>query len=173
MSVYPAAPTIITAKNLPIKNRINMHKQRLEIRRIYDEYKGRYGYRRITSELRKTCKITHKTVQRLMREMSTFCRIRMKKYNSYRGEVGKTAPNLLERDFKADKPNQNWVTDVTEFALFGTKQYLSPIIYLFNGEVISYDLNYHPNMLQVTDMLEKAFAKISNNTNLILHSDQG
>ncbi len=69
--------------------------------------------------------------------------------------------------------NQNWVTDVTEFALFGKKQYLSPIIYLFNGEVISYDLNYHPNMLQVTDMLEKAFAKISNNTNLILHSDQG
>ncbi len=144
-----------------------------EIRRIYDECKGRYGYRRITSNLRNKRKINHKTVQRLMREMGIFCRVRMKKYNSYRGEVGKAAPNLLERDFKADKPNQKWVTDVTEFALFGTKLYLSPIIDLFNGEVVSYNLSYHPNMLQVTDMLEKAFAKIPDNTNLILHSDQG
>ena len=108
-----------------------------------------------------------------MRQMGIFCRVRMKKYNSYRGDVGKIAPNLLERDFQADKPNQKWVTDVTEFALFGIKLYLSPIIDLFNGEVVSYNLSYHPNMLQVTDMLEKAFAKIPDNTNLILHSDQG
>ena len=71
-------------------------------RRIYDESKGRYGYRRITQELRKTHRINHKTVQRLMREMGIFCRVRMKKYNSFRGEVGTIAPNLLERDFKAD-----------------------------------------------------------------------
>ncbi len=144
-----------------------------EIRCIYDECKGRYGYRRITRELRNNHKINHKTVQHLMREMGIFCRVRMKKYNSYRGEVGKAAPNLWERDFKADKPNQKWVTDVTEVALFGTKLYLSPIIDLFNGEVIAYNLSYHPNMLQVADMLEKAFAKIPDNTNLILHSDQG
>lgn len=93
----------------------------------------------------------------------------MKKYNSFRGEVGRIAPNLLERDFKADKPNQKWVTDVTEFALFGTKLYLSPILDLFNGEIVSYNLSYHPNLNQVTDMLEKAFAKIPDNTNLILH----
>ena len=144
-----------------------------EIRRIYDECKGRYGYRRITKELRYKYKINHKTVQRLMRQMGIFCRARMKKYNSYRGDVGKIAPNLLERDFQADKPNQKWVTDVTEFALFGIKLYLSPIIDLFNGEVVSYNLSYHPNMLHVTDMLEKAFAKIPNNTHLILRSDQG
>ena len=97
----------------------------------------------------------------------------MKKYNSFRGEVGRIAPNLLERDFKADKPNQKWVTDVTEFALFGIKLYLSPIIDLFNGEVVSYNLSYHPNLNQVIDMLNKAFAKIPENTGLILHSDQG
>lgn len=97
----------------------------------------------------------------------------MHKYNSYKGDVGRIAPNLLERDFKADKPNQKWVTDVTEFALFGIKLYLSPIIDLYNGEVISYNLSRHPNHAQTTDMLEKAFAKISDNTNLILHSDQG
>lgn len=145
-----------------------------EIRRIYDESKGRYGYRRITEKLKGTdYYVNHKTVQRLMREMGIFCRVRMKKYNSFKGEVGRTAPNLLERDFKADKPNQKWATDVTEFSLFGTKLYLSPIIDLFNGEVISYNLSRHPNLLQVTDMLEKAFATIPDNTNLILHSDQG
>ena len=144
-----------------------------EIRRIYDESKGRYGYRRITKELKKKYVINHKTVQKLMRKMGIFCRVRMRKYNSYKGSVGKIAPNLLERDFKADKPNQKWVTDVTEFALFGIKLYLSPIIDLFNGEVVSYNLSRHPNLAQTTDMLNKAFAKIPDNTNLILHSDQG
>lgn len=143
------------------------------IRKIYDDNQGRYGYRRITQELRKTHRINHKTVQRLMRKMGIFCRVRMKKYNSFRGEAGRIAPNLLERDFNADKPNQKWVTDVTEFALFGIKLYLSPIIDLFNGEVVAYDLSYHPNLNQVTNMLEQAFAKIPDNTALILHSDQG
>ncbi len=123
-----------------------------EIRRIYDENKGRYGYRRITKELQKTHTVNHKTVQRLMRRMGIFCRVRMKKYNSFRGEVGKIAPNLLQRNFKADKPNQKWVTDVTEFKLFGIKLYLSPIIDLFNGEIVAYNLSKHPNMDQVTDI---------------------
>lgn len=144
-----------------------------EIRRIYDESKGRYGYRRITKELKKKFVVNHKTVQKLMRKMGIFCRVRMHKYNSYKGDVGRIAPNLLERNFKADQPNQKWVTDVTEFALFGIKLYLSPIIDLYNGEVISYNLSRHPNLNQVTDMLEKAFTKIPDNTNLILHSDQG
>ena len=144
-----------------------------EIRQIYNDSKGRYGYRRITKELKKTHKINHKTVQRLMRKMGIFCRVRMKKYNSFRGEVGRVAPNLLERDFKADAPNRKWVTDVTEFSLFSTKLYLSPIIDLFNGEVVAYDLSYHPNLNQVTHMLEQAFAKIPDGTGLILHSDQG
>ena len=144
-----------------------------EIRQIYNDSKGRYGYRRITKELQKAHKINHKTVQRLMRKMGIFCRVRMKKYNSFRGEAGRTAPNLLERNFKTDAPNQKWVTDVTEFSLFGTKLYLSPIIDLFNGEVVAYDLSYHPNLKQVTNMLEQAFAKIPDGTGLILHSDQG
>lgn len=118
-----------------------------EIRRIYEENKGRYGYRRITTELRKTHKITHKTVQRLMRKMGIFCRVRMKKYNSFKGETSRIAPNLLEHDFRTDKPNQKWATDVTEVALFGTKLYLSPIIDLFNGEVVSYNLSRHPKLL--------------------------
>lgn len=145
-----------------------------EIQRIYDENKGQVGYRRITKELSGTDHYhNHKTVQRLMREMGIYCRVRMKKYKSYKGEVGKVAPNLLERDFKSTAPNQKWVTDVTEFSLFGTKLYLSPIIDLYNGEIISYNISSHPNFVQITDMLEKAFGRISDNSNLILHSDQG
>lgn len=86
-----------------------------EIQRIYAENKGRVGYRRITLELHQQGRVVnHKTVQRLMRLHGIVCCVRMKKYKSYKGEVGKTAPNLLERSFEAPKPNQKWVTDVTE-----------------------------------------------------------
>ena len=111
-----------------------------EITTIYHENRGRYGYRRITAELRKrTFSVNHKTVQRLMKELGLVCRVRMKKYRSYRGEVGKTALNLLNRDFHADKPDQKWVTDVTEFRLFGEKLYLSPILDLHSSDAVSAD----------------------------------
>lgn len=145
-----------------------------EIASIYAENRKRVGYRRITMELHNRGYSTnHKTVLRLMRQMGLFCRVRMKRYNSYRGEVGKVAPNLLERNFKADRPNEKWATDVTEFHLFGQKLYLSPVLDLFNGEIVSYSLSNHPRFSQTVDMLEQAFRKIPMNTNLILHSDQG
>jgi transposase InsO family protein len=144
------------------------------ITQIYHENKGRYGYRRISLELRnRKYTVNHKTVQRLMKELGLKCMVRMKKYKSYRGKVGKIAPNLLERNFKADKPNQKWVTDVTEFSLFGKKLYLSPILDLYNGEIVSYNLSESPTFHQTMDMLKKAFEKIPNDTHLILHSDQG
>ena len=145
-----------------------------QITTIYHENKGRYGYRRITLELHnRGFIINHKTVSRLMKELGLQCFVRIKKYKSYKGEIGKICDNLLNRDFEAEKPNQKWVTDVTEFSLFGTKLYLSPIIDLFNGEVVSYNISDRPVFKQVMDMLEKAFDKIPDNTNLILHSDQG
>ena len=89
-----------------------------EIVAIYQENKGRYGYRRITTELHnRGFSMNHKTVQRLMKELGLVCRVRIKKYRSYKGEVGKIAPNLLNRNFYAEKPNQKWVTDVTEFEM--------------------------------------------------------
>ena len=78
-----------------------------EITAIYHENKSRYGYRRMTTELHnRNFPLNHKTVQRLMKEQGLVCRVRMKKYRSYKGEVGKIAPNLLNRDFYAEKPNQ-------------------------------------------------------------------
>ena len=97
----------------------------------------------------------------------------MKRYNSYHGDTGKIAPNLLERNFNATKPNQKWVTDVTEFSLFGQKLYLSPILDLYNREIVSYSVSHHPSFAPITAMLEQAFMTIPEDTNLILHSDQG
>jgi len=112
-----------------------------EITAIYHENKGRYGYRRITTTLHnRGIHLNHKTVQRLMRQLGLACRVRIKKYRSYKGEVGKIAPNLLNRNFYAEKPNQKWVTDVTEFSLFGQKLYLSPILDLHNGYLVSYTI---------------------------------
>ena len=145
-----------------------------EITAIYHENKGRYGYRRITAELHKhNIPLNHKTVQRLMKELGIVCRVRMKKYRSYKGEVGKIAPNHLKRNFYAEKPNQKWVTDVTEFQLFGQKLYLSPILDLHSRDIVSYTISDRPVLSMVTTMLEKAFATIPDNTNLLLHSDQG
>ena len=145
-----------------------------QITAIYSENKGRYGYRRITDEMHnRGFVINHKTVQRLMKELDIVCRVRIKKYCSYKGEVGKIAPDLLERDFEAEKPNQKLFADVTEFSLFGQKLYLSPILDLYSRYIVSYVISDRPVLSMAMSMLDKAFAKIPNNTNIILHSDQG
>jgi len=141
---------------------------------IFHQNKGRYGYRRITLELNnRGIKLNHKTVCKLMNTIGLKCKVRMKKYRSYKGERGTIAPNILARDFKANKPNQKWATDVTEFSLFGMKSYLSPIIDLYNGEIVSYNITYRPTLDLVIDMVDAALDNIDDNTNLILHSDQG
>ena len=145
-----------------------------QITKISHENRGCYGYRRITAELsNRGYVINHKTVQRLMKEIGVICRVRMKKYRSYKGEVGKIASDLLGRDFEATKPNRKWVTDVTEFGLFGQKLYLSPILDLCSRDIVSYSISDKPVLSMVTEMLDRAFSKIPDGTNLILHSDQG
>ena len=132
-------------------------KERAEIIAIYQENQGRYGYRRIGMELRNRgfC-LNHKTVQKLMKELGLKCMVRMKKYRSYRGEVGKIAPNLLARDFHAERPNQKWVTDVTEFSLFGSKLYLSPVLDLYNGLILHSDQGWqYQNVRYQKRLLEK------------------
>lgn len=108
-----------------------------------------------------------------MKELKLKCQVRIRKYRSYKGEIGKIAPNLINRDFHASAPNQKWTTDITEFSLFGTKLYLSPILDMYNGEIISYSISERPHLGQVMDMLDKAFDKIPDGSNLVFHSDQG
>lgn len=144
------------------------------IQNIYHRHKGRLGYRRITHLLRQEGQIiNHKTVLRLMRSLRLKSVIRVKKYTSYKGEHGKIAPNILNRAFKARQPNEKWATDVTEFNVSGNKLYLSPVIDLYNQEIISYELSHRPNFQMVMTMLGKAFKKAGKTKSLLLHSDQG
>ena len=106
-----------------------------------------------------------------MKDLGLKCQVRIKRYRSYKGEIGKVAPNLIDRNFHADAPNQKWTTDITEFSLFGRNLYLSPILDMYNGEIISYNISERPHLGQVMDMLDKAFKTIPNDTNLIFHSD--
>lgn len=145
-----------------------------QIKAIFHEHKGRYGYRRIRDELRnKEIIVNHKKVRRLMQELGLTCNVRMKKYRSYKGSVGKITPNILDRNFKAARPNEKWVTDITEFKLFGEKLYLSPMLNLFNGEIITYTLHSRPVYSLVSDMLDQALERKEDEDNLLIHSDQG
>ena len=132
------------------------------------------GYRQVRMALRAEqglC-LSGKTVLKLMREEDCVCRIRRKRYNSYRGEVGKAAGNILNRDFRAAAPLRKLTTDVTEFKVAGKRVYLSPVMDLFNNEILAWSISESPNMAQVNDMMDKLEAVLGNSRPL-LHSDQG
>lgn len=145
-----------------------------QIKAVFDQHKARYGYRRITAAVRRLgFKVNHKTVQRLMRELGLKSLVKMKKYQSFKGEVGAAAPNILERKFTAEKPNKSWVTDVTEMKVAGEKLYLSTLMDLFNGEIVAFETARRPVFELVTNMLKKAMAKLKKRDKPLLHSDQG
>jgi putative transposase len=145
-----------------------------QILTLFHKHKGRYGYRRITLAIRREGSLlNHKKVQRLMKALDLTCCIRRKKYNSYRGRYGKVAGNVLNRQFSADKPNQKWVTDVTEFKISGKKLYLSPVLDLYNGEIVAYQMASRPLLSMVDDMLLKAVSVLGKDEYPLLHSDQG
>lgn len=108
-----------------------------------------------------------------MNELGMLCTKKPKKYKSYRGSEGEAAPNILRRKFDANAPNVKWVTDVTEFRIGSSKLYLSPIIDLFNREVVSYGLSEKPLFGLVAKMLTDAFKRLGDEEGPILHSDQG
>lgn len=144
------------------------------IKQLFHQHKGRYGYRRIKLALgRLGYPLNHKTVAKLMATLGLKSTVRPKRYQSYRGELGKIAENHLSRCFKATKPNEKWVTDVTEFNIKGRRVYLSPILDLYNQEVISYTIRTDSKFALVMDMLKKGLKKLKAKEYPILHSDQG
>ncbi|WP_308701292.1 IS3 family transposase, partial [Mesomycoplasma hyorhinis] len=145
-----------------------------QMKLIFEENKARYGKRRIKAELNnRDYKIGLKKVRRLMEKFNLKAICPRKKYKSYKGTVGKIADNILNRNFVATQPNQKWTTDVTEFSGPFGKAYLSPILDMFNGEVIAWDLSTSANNQQIRKMLQRAFWKHKNLEGLIFHSDQG
>ena len=147
-----------------------------EIQSIFIEHKGNYGYRRIHLELRNRGYLAnHKRIQRLMKVLNLQAKMRQKrKYSSHKGDVGKKAENLIQRQFEASRPMEKCYTDVTEFAIPNSTQklYLSPVLDGFNSEIIAFNLSCSPNLEQVKKMLEQAFTE-KHYENTILHSDQG
>ena len=145
-----------------------------EITEIFEHHKHRYGVRRIHRELvNRGHNVNHKRVQRLMRNMGLMGKRPKEKYHSYRGNVGKVADNIINRDFSTNMPLQKWTTDVSQFNFPWGKCYLSPILDMNTNEIISYDLSLSPNLEQIHRMLDKAFKKFPDVKGLIFHSDQG
>ena len=159
-----------------------------EIIDIFYANKKRYGYRRITLELRnRGFLVNHKKVKRLMTLMGLYGLQPKAKYKSYQGDLNGTVKNQLldkvvdeenhktyyERNFETTSCNQKWTTDVSEFHIAAGKLYLSPIMDMHNREIVSYSISESPNFDQTKDMLNKAFAKYSDLSGLIFHSDQG
>jgi len=144
------------------------------IRAVFVRHKGRYGYRRVTAAVRETGKtVNHKTVQRLMTVLGLKSLVRPKRYRSFKGEVGQAAPHELQRKFQAAGANQKWVTDVTEFNVAGEKLYLSPVMDLYNGEIVAFETARRPAFGLVSSMLKKALRKLAPHDKPMLHSDQG
>jgi len=161
----------IKKKDVDLKNEDIIDK----IKEIFYTHQRRYGYRRITLELKNQgIQVNHKKVLRLMNKLNLHSiRRKKRKYSSYKGTVGKIADNLIKRNFEANKPNEKWFTDVTEFNLRGSKLYLSPILDAYGGYIISYDVSTTPNFAQIINMLDKAFHINCDVKDLIFHSDQG
>ena len=118
--------------------------------------------------------INHKTVLKLMHELGLKAKQRKNdKYHSYKGTVGKIADNILKRDFKSDKPFKKLTTDVTQFKIGNEKVYLSPVLDLYNREIVSYSISTSPNLQQIRDMLDGLFDKLPDDARPVFHSDQG
>jgi transposase InsO family protein len=155
---------------------VEMRNQELmdEIKEIFEHHKHRYGVRRIHRELvNRGRNVNHKRVQRLMHNMGLMGKRPKEKYHSYRGETGRVADNIINRDFGTDAPLQKWTTDVSQFNFSWGKCYLSPILDMNSNEIISYDLSLSPNLEQIQRMLNNAFAQFPSVKGLIFHSDQG
>ena len=130
------------------------------------------GYRQVRMALRaeRGLSISGKTALRLMREEGCVCRIRRRRYSSYKGEVGKAAKNVLNREFSADAPMTKLATDVTEFSVAGAKAHLSPVMDLFNNEIVAFSISRSPNMAQIDEMMGR-LASLEFGESPILHSD--
>ncbi|MFD3748652.1 IS3 family transposase [Nocardia sp. NPDC058633] len=146
------------------------------IREIFETVKGRYGHRRVHHHLHKAgWTVAKKTVLKLMRALGLFCQVRRRKrYNSFRGEIGRVAPNVLDREFTASAPNQKWVTDVTEFGIGDQKLYLSPVMDLFDRQIIAYSIATSPSLSLTNSSLRAAIESTgAAGHDLLVHSDQG
>ena len=142
---------------------------------IFHNNKERYGYRRIKAVLnREGYILSEKVIRRIMRENRLLVKGRSaRKYCSYKGEISPEVPNVIQRNFRADKPNQKWLTDVTEFSIPAGKVYLSPIIDCYDGMPVAWNISSKPDAQLVNTMLDRAILSLPQGAHPIIHSDRG
>lgn len=148
---------------------------RSRIRTLFHENKERFGYRRIHALLKNQGTIlSEKVIRRLMKEEGLAVRAKKRRrYNSYLGEISPAVPNLVNRDFHAVRPNQKWLTDITEFSIKAGKVYLSPIIDCFDGMPVVWSIGTSPNAELANSMLKAAISTLRPNEKPVVHSDRG
>ena len=148
---------------------------RENIRGVFEENKGRFGYRRIHALLKnRGITVSEKVIRRIMKEGDLTVKIRRaRKYSSYKGEITPAPENLINRDFHADKPNQKWLTDITEFSIREGKVYLSPVIDCFDGMPVAWSIGTSPNAELSNSMLREAISTLGPCEKPIVHSDRG
>jgi putative transposase len=145
------------------------------IKQIFLENRSCYGYRRLWYGLRRQgMRISEKVIRRLMVEVGLEVRLKRRgKFNSYLGKISPPAPNILKQDFSAAKPNEKWLTDITEFRIPSGKVYLSPIVDCFDGLIVSWTVGTNPDSNLVNRMLDSAIEKLPPNSETVIHSDRG
>lgn len=148
---------------------------REKIRVIFSSSRGSYGYRRVHQAIKNEGNtISEKVIRRLMEEENlVVVSLKQKKYSSYIGEISPEVPNLVARDFRAEKPNIKWLTDITEFHIPSGKVYLSPIIDCFDGLPVSWTIGTSPDANLVNKMLDAAVEKLNPDEHPLVHSDRG
>lgn len=149
---------------------------RAAVVRAFGDSGGAYGYRRIAAQTG----VGEWTVRAIMGEESLVARAAKKKrrYSSYRGEVSEAPDNLLRDErgkhhFRADAPNELWVTDVTEFRIPAGKSYLSPVIDCFDGMPISWAISTSPSAEMANSSLLGACSQLKEGEHPTGHSDRG
>ena len=145
------------------------------VRTVFEESKERYGYRRVHAVIKHGGKkISEKVVRRLMREQNLSVRkVKKRKYSSYQGEITPAVENVINRDFHAEKPNEKWLTDITEFHIPAGKVYLSPIIDCFDGMPVSWTIGTSPDANLVNTMLDEGILTLAEGEKPLVHSDRG
>lgn len=175
LSVFRMAKSSYCYHALALKSPDKYEKERQLIKKFFDESNNTYGYRRINLDLRDAgIRMSEKVVRRIMKQENLVVVLpKRKRYNSYMGEISPAVDNVINRDFHASKPNEKWLTDITEFHIPSGKVYLSPIIDCFDGLPVSWTIGIHPNAELVNTMLDEAINTLNKDEKPLVHSDRG
>jgi len=148
---------------------------RERIQAVFEESHRCYGYRRIHAVLGKEgLRLSEKVIRRLMKQDELQVTVKKKRaYISYQGEITPAVPNILQRNFHANMPNEKWLTDITEFAIPAGKVYLSPVIDCFDGMPVCWSIGTAPNAELANSMLDNAISHLEKGEHPVIHTDRG